>query len=155
MAIKDTTSDKPTRSYLTRYRENYLSEQEGVFLYRMLAEVESDAHLAELYRRFANIEQRHADLWRGYLTSAGETPPTYKPNWRVRSLVWIAKRLGTGAVLSTVTSMENNAIHDYDTQPEAVDAGLPADERSHARLFSYLQTSTQGGIAGPLLAQFE
>jgi vacuolar iron transporter family protein len=155
MAIKDTMSDKPTRSDLKRYRENYLSEQEGVYLYRVLAEVESDAHLAELYRRLANIEQRHADLWRGYLTSAGETPPTYTPNWRIRALVWIAKLLGTGAVLSTVTSMEKNAIHDYDTQPEAVDAGLPADERSHARLFSYLQTSTRGGIAGPLLAQFE
>jgi vacuolar iron transporter family protein len=67
----------------------------------------------------------------------------------------MAKHLGTGTVLSTVTSMERNALHMYDDQPEAVNAGLPADERSHARLFSYLQSSTKGGIAGPLLAQFE
>jgi VIT1/CCC1 family predicted Fe2+/Mn2+ transporter len=51
--------------------------------------------------------------------------------------------------------MERNAIHTYDDQPEAVNEGLPADERSHARLFGYLQSSTKGGIAGPLLAQFE
>ena len=51
--------------------------------------------------------------------------------------------------------MESNALHAYDEQPEAVNAGLPADERSHARLFSYLQSSTRGGVAGPLLAQFE
>jgi len=59
------------------------------------------------------------------------------------------------AVLSTISSMEKRAMTDYDTQPEAVHAGLPADERSLARLFSYLIASAKGGIAGPLLAQFE
>jgi VIT1/CCC1 family predicted Fe2+/Mn2+ transporter len=121
----------------------------------MLGEIESDAHLAELYRRIAAIEQRHANLWKGYLEGAGETLPTYTPNWRIRALGWIAKHLGTGAVLSTVSSMESKALHEYDTQSEAANAGLPADERSHARLFGYLLSSTKGGIAGPLLAQFE
>ena len=155
MTMQNSTSDKPKSLDVARYRANYLSEQEGVYLYSKLAEAESDAHLAELYRRIAGIEQRHSDLWKDYLTRAGETPPNYTPNWRIRTLLWIARRLGTGAVLSTVTGMENNAITDYDTQPEAVNAGLPADERSHARLFSYLLSSAKGGIAGPLLAQFE
>jgi VIT1/CCC1 family predicted Fe2+/Mn2+ transporter len=155
MTMQNSTGDKPTSSDVARYRANYLSEQEGVYLYSKLAEAESDAHLAELYRRIASIEQRHSDLWKARLTSAGETPPLYTPNWRIRMLLWIARHLGTGAVLSTVSSMEKNAITDYDTQPEAVQAGLPADERSHARLFSYLMSSAKGGIAGPLLAQFE
>jgi VIT1/CCC1 family predicted Fe2+/Mn2+ transporter len=51
--------------------------------------------------------------------------------------------------------MEQRAVSEYGTQPEAVEAGLPADERSHARLFGSLLRSTRGGIAGPLLAQFE
>ncbi|MGZ6362606.1 MAG: VIT1/CCC1 transporter family protein, partial [Ktedonobacterales bacterium] len=51
--------------------------------------------------------------------------------------------------------MENTAVHGYDNQPEAVAAGMPADERSHARLFQYLQRTVKGGVAGPLLAQFE
>jgi VIT1/CCC1 family predicted Fe2+/Mn2+ transporter len=58
-------------------------------------------------------------------------------------------------VLSSVSTMERNAMSEYDAQPEAVQAGLPPDERSHARLFGYLLSSTKGGIAGPLLAQFE
>lgn len=153
--MQNSTSDKTQSSDVARYRTNYLSEQEGVYLYSKLAEAESDAHLAELYKRLASIEQRHADLWKDRLSSAGEIPPTYTPNWRIRTLLWLARRLGTGAVLSTVSSMENNAVADYDTQPEAVQGGLPADERSHARLFSYLLSSTKGGIAGPLLAQFE
>lgn len=153
--MQNSTSDKTQSSDVARYRTNYLSEQEGVYLYSKLAEAESDAHLAELYKRLASIEQRHADLWKDRLSSAGEIPPTYTPNWRIRTLLWLARRLGTGAVLSTISSMENNAVADYDTQPEAVQAGLPADERSHARLFSYLLSSAKGGIAGPLLAQFE
>jgi vacuolar iron transporter family protein len=153
--VKESTNGTPAKDDLERYRENYLSEQEGVYLYRGIADVESDAHLAELYRRIAAIEQRHAAIWKGYLEGAGESPPAYTPNWRVRALLWIAKHLGTGAVLSTISSMESNAMHAYDNQPEALNAGLPADERSHARLFGYLQSSTKGGIAGPLLAQFE
>ena len=155
MAEKHPTSDQPNGPDVARYRANYLAEQEGIYLYSKLAELESDGHLAELYRRLAAIEQRHSDLWKSRLTSAGETPPTFGPNWRIRTLIWLARRLGTGAVLSTISSMEKRAMTDYDTQPEAVNAGLPADERSHARLFSYLISSAKGGIAGPLLAQFE
>jgi len=155
MAAQNFTSEKPTSSDLARYRANYLSEQAGVYLYSKLAEVESDAHLAELYRRLAAIEQRHADLWKDYLSRAGATSPAYTPSWRIQALLWLARRLGTGAVLSTVSSMEQQAKSEYDTQLEATGAGLPADERSHARLFSYLLSSTRGGIAGPLLAQFE
>jgi len=80
MVMKDPKSDKPASSDLARYRQNYLGEQEGVYLYRMLAQAERDSHLAELYRRLAGIEQRHSDLWKGYLTGAGETPPTYIPD---------------------------------------------------------------------------
>ncbi len=153
--MKESKNAASAQDDVGRYRANYLSEQEGIYLYRMLAEIESDAHLAELYRRIADVEQRHATIWKGYLEAAGQTPPNYTPNWRIRALLWMAKRLGTGAVLSTISSMESNAMHQYDTQLEATSAGLPADERSHARLFRYLRSSTNGGIAGPLLAQFE
>lgn len=148
-------NDKPNSSDVARYRTNYLAEQEGAYLYTQLAGVESDTHLAELYRRIAGIEQRHATLWKDYLTTAGQTLPPYRPTWRIKTLTWLARRLGTGAVLSTISSMEKRAMTDYDTQPEAVKAGLPADERSHARMFGSLLSSTRGGIAGPLLAQFE
>jgi VIT1/CCC1 family predicted Fe2+/Mn2+ transporter len=153
--LREPKNGTSAKDDIERYRENYLAEQEGIYLYRMLAEVESDAHLAELYRRIADVEQRHATIWKGYLETAGETLPKYTPNWRIRALLWIAKHLGTGSVLSTISSMESNAMHQYDNQSEATSAGLPTDERSHARLFNYLRSSTKGGIAGPLLAQFE
>ena len=146
---------QPAKSDTERYRENYLGEQEGIFLYQMLAETERDPHLAELYRKIAEIERRHSGVWEDYLRDAGVTPPQYTPNWRIRTLGWLARRFGTGAVLPIVSSMEKEAMDVYDHQPEARAVGMPADERSHARVFSYLQTTAGGGVAGPLLARFE
>ena len=70
MTVQTITSDKPTGNDIERYRANDLSEQEGVYLYSKMAEIELEAHLAELYQRLASIEQRHADLWKNYLSRA-------------------------------------------------------------------------------------
>ncbi len=139
---------------IERYRTNYLAEQDGTALYKSLAETERDPHLAELYRRMAETEQRHANIWADYLRKAGETIPTYTPGWRIRMIIWLAKRFGVNSVLPMVSSMERGASHDYDTQPEARAAGMPKDERSHERLFRSVEI-TGGGVAGPALARFE
>ena len=49
MAVQ-TSTDNPTGNDIERYRANDLSEQEGVYLYNKMAEIESDDHLAELYQ---------------------------------------------------------------------------------------------------------
>jgi hypothetical protein len=53
MTVQTITSDKPTCNDIERYHANDLSEQEGVYLYSKMAEIERDAHLAELYQRLA------------------------------------------------------------------------------------------------------
>jgi VIT1/CCC1 family predicted Fe2+/Mn2+ transporter len=143
-----------TKSDIERYRTNYLAEQEGSELYKSLSETEKDPHLAELYRRMAETEQRHAGIWADYLRKAEETPPVYKAGWRIHMIIWLAKRFGVNSVLPMVSSMERGASHDYDTQPEARAAGMPGDERSHERLFRSVEI-TGGGVAGPALARFE
>jgi VIT1/CCC1 family predicted Fe2+/Mn2+ transporter len=143
------------QSDTARYRANYLDEQEDIYLYRALADAERDPHLAELYRRLADVEARHAEVWANHLRQAGVTAPTYHPGWRVRMLGWLARRFGASLVAPIVSSMEMSSMHDYDTQPEARQAGLPAEERSHARLFGYLGATTGRGIPGPVLGQLE
>jgi vacuolar iron transporter family protein len=142
------------KSDIERYRTNYLAEQEGSELYQSLSKTEKDPHLAELYRRMAETEQRHASIWADYLRKAGEPVPTYTNGWRIRMIIWLAKRFGVNSVLPMVSSMESGASHDYDTQPEARAAGMPKDERSHERLFRSVEI-TGGGVAGPALARFE
>lgn len=153
----DTAQDTEAarRRDIQRYRENSVAEQEGVYLYHLLADAEHDPHLADLYRRLADVEQRHANVWVEHLRALGAEPPVYRPTWRVRTLGWIANHWGTNLVTPIIGGMETRAQTMYDDQPEAQATDMPADERSHARLFSYLQTATGRGLTGPQLAQFE
>ena len=145
------TSAQPTE----RYRQNILAEQESAALYDLLAGVEHDPHLAEIYSKMANVERRHAGVWADHLRERGEGVPTYAPTLRARLLGMLARWFGAGAVLPLITSMEQKAVHAYDGQPEAAAAGMPIEERSHARIFRYLDTATRGGMSGAVMAQLE
>ena len=128
-------------------------ELDGVALYQTLASVEKNPQIAEVYRRLAAVEQRHANAWIERLIAAGITTPVYRPSWRTRTLIWLAQRFGVGAVLPSVTTLEQVDAHKYDQQTDL--PTLAGDERSHARL---LRTITQGasqGLEGGALAQIE
>ena len=145
----------PTESDVARYRTNLQEERESAVLYRALADAEKDAHLAEIYRRLAGVEERHAARWEDLLRQQGQGIPMFKPGWRTRALIALARRFGAATVLPMMSSMEKNAGHAYDQQPEAQEHGMAAEERSHARVFGYLRRATRGGIAGSTLAQLE
>jgi vacuolar iron transporter family protein len=138
---------------IARYRTNYQNEIDSVALYRALAAAEENQRLAEVYRRLAVTEQRHADVWAEQLRAASQPVPSARVSWRSRTLGWLARRFGPQFVLPTINAMEQVDSHSYDGQPEASAAALPADERSHARL---LATIADGkGIEGSTIAQIE
>jgi len=145
------TQTEPPRTFLNadikRFRENLKAEVDGVALYRMLGASESDPHLKELFERLAKNEEKHLALWEGKLREAGAAIPHYGPSLQVRFLGLIAKRFGAAIVMPLVTRMELSATDMYDHQPEAVEANLPADERSHARLFREIGRGPQAGSA--------
>ena len=143
------------RSDVERYRDNLRGEVDGAALYQMLAEAEPNPELASVYRRLAAAEERHAELWRTRLREAGQDLPSFQPSLRVRLLGWLARRFGVDAVRPLVLSMEAADSHSYDRQPEAVAAGLPADERSHARVFRHLSSTTRAGLPGEAVARLE
>ncbi len=124
-----------TPADIKRYRANLKDEVDGAALYRYLEAAERDPHLKEVYRRLAESEDRHLNLWRDRIAGAGAEVPDYKPSFRVKFLGWLARRFGTSVVSPIVARMEVAATTMYDEQPEAIEANLPADERSHARLF--------------------
>jgi VIT1/CCC1 family predicted Fe2+/Mn2+ transporter len=138
-----------------RYLVNLREERDSSALYRGLAEIEKDPRLADVYRRMSEVESRHAATWGALLRDAGQSAPPDAPTLRVRTLLWMARRFGAGMVLPMIASSERGASHSYDAQPEARAAGMPADERSHERVFGMLLQTTKGGVAGSVLAQLE
>jgi VIT1/CCC1 family predicted Fe2+/Mn2+ transporter len=135
-----------------RLLENLHDEMNGAALYDALAAAEKDERLAEVYRRLATVEHRHADRWRKRLEEAGETLPPFTPSWRTRTLAWVARHFGTSAVLPSVQSLEAVGTDKYATQPDARD--FHGDERSHSRVIQLMST-VRGGFAGTDVAQLE
>jgi VIT1/CCC1 family predicted Fe2+/Mn2+ transporter len=137
-----------------RYVQNLQGEVDGAALYEALAGAEKDPKIAEVYRRLAGVEQAHAEFWRKQLGRIGEARPGVGPSFRARSLAFLARRFGAGFVLPTIAAAEARDSSHYDNQPEAVRAGLPADERSHRRIVQAAEAGV-GGISGSALASLE
>lgn len=136
-----------------KYRDFLAEERNSATLYIALADIEQDAKIAEVYRRLAITEQKHAETWAARLRDAGEAVPAFQPEWRTRTLIWLARRFGVQAVLPTLSATEDSAAHGYvaGQSPEA----MRAQERSHARLLRQISRTTTGGLEGAALAQIE
>ena len=65
-----------TREDIARYRGNLQDEIDSAALYRTLAEVESQPHVAEVYRRLALVEEKHAQFWEQKLRTLDQAAPS-------------------------------------------------------------------------------
>jgi VIT1/CCC1 family predicted Fe2+/Mn2+ transporter len=139
---------------IIRLKGNFQGEIDGAILYDALADAESDEKLAIVYRRLAAIERAHAEFWSKELERRGHHPDTAKPGFQTRSLAWFARTFGTALVLPIVARNEARDSAKYDSQAEAAVAGLPADERVHARVIQAV-VKREGGLPGSTLAQLE
>jgi VIT1/CCC1 family predicted Fe2+/Mn2+ transporter len=136
---------------IKRYLANRQDEVDSAALYRSVAEVESNAQLADVYRKLAATEEQHAAFWEGKLRDAGHTVPPRKVGWRTKVMAWLAGRFGPQFVLPSINQKEQADSSSYDTQPETAHTSLPSDERSHARLLRTIS----GGMEGSAVAQLE
>jgi VIT1/CCC1 family predicted Fe2+/Mn2+ transporter len=141
---------------VSRYLENWHKEIDGAVLYNTLAEIESKPELADVYRRLAVSEEKHAAVWEKHLIEAGEMIPSRRPSWRASTMSFLAKHFGSQFVLPTVTGNERADSLAYDSQSEAkTDVGrMSADEKSHARLMAAI-SGPQKGLVGSEVAQLE
>jgi VIT1/CCC1 family predicted Fe2+/Mn2+ transporter len=136
-----------------RQRANWQDEIDSIAMYGALADLESDPRLADLYRRLAAVEARHAAFWEEKLRAAGERVPERRPGWRTRVLIAIARRFGTQMVLPTLNDLERADSLGYDGQAESRDTAMPAEERSHARILQTL--AGESGVEGTALGRLE
>lgn len=144
-----------TAEDIERYRANLQDEIDGAAMYRALAAMEEEPALIELYERLAGTEERHAELWRGRLRESGEVVGDPSVTRRARILIWLASKMGTGVLVSTIAQQERAGQFMYDDQPETEGTTLRADERSHARILSTLAADNPTTMTGPVLARLE
>jgi VIT1/CCC1 family predicted Fe2+/Mn2+ transporter/rubrerythrin len=112
--------------------QNLLDERDGAALYEGLARHEKNPEKAAGFREIAEAERRHAEVWAKKLEREGVALPPDRPSSRIRALIWLARRLGTAAVVPMVLEAEAGDADKYDAQ--GGDAVAIADEeREHRR----------------------
>jgi VIT1/CCC1 family predicted Fe2+/Mn2+ transporter len=114
------------------WMQNLIDERDGAALYEGLAEHEKDLAKAASFREIALAERRHADLWQKKLEREGVPIPPDRPSSRIRALVWLARRLGTAAVVPMVLEAEAGDAAKYDAQGGEASA-IADEERAHRR----------------------
>src|SRR5882672_11313947 len=127
-----------TASDASRYRANLQGEIDGAAVYRAMAAAEKDTHLASVYVRLAEVEERHLSFWEEQLRSVGVDPGPRRPSWRARTMAFLARRFGPRLVLPTVATLEQVDQGAYDDQPETAGTVMRDQERSHARVLRYI-----------------
>ncbi len=141
---------------IKRLRINLDAERDAVFLYGHLAVAEANPELAELYRKLAVTEVKHVAFWEGRLTEAGATVAPFHPSFKTKMMARFASRYGAQSGVRSIARVERGAANVYDGQADAESVGMPAEERSHARIFGALARETAGvGLPGGEVARFE
>jgi vacuolar iron transporter family protein len=127
-------------------------ELDSAMLYEALAAQERDARLAEVYRRLAATERKHADHWVAALKADGIAVPPHRLGWRARVLRWMVGRLGAASVVSVIAGQEIADAQRYANVPDRA-AGMDADEVGHARALRAIAGET--GTEGSFIARLE
>ncbi len=119
-----------------------------------MADAESRPAVAEVYRKLAAVEEKHATFWEERLRKLGREPGPRKPSWRARTLVALTRRFGPELVLPTIAAKEYADRNDYLAHPETKGTNMTEEERMHARLLDNLLAKSKG-IEGSALGQLE
>src|SRR5512139_2711892 len=112
--------------------QNLVDERDGAALYEGLAKYEKDVGKAASFTELAAAERRHAEVWIRKLQKEGVAVPPDRPSSRVRALVWLARRLGSAAVVPMVLETEAGDADKYDRQGGEASA-IAEEERAHRK----------------------
>jgi VIT1/CCC1 family predicted Fe2+/Mn2+ transporter len=142
----------PSRSDIARYRANIQDEVDSAAIYRSMASTERDPHLATVYLRLAEVEERHAAAWETELAKAGIPVRPTKPSLRSRILIRLGRSFGTRFLVPVVATVERLNRRVYDNQQGATKT-MGSEERSHARVLQLI--TGEGGAGGATVARLE
>src|SRR6476619_1487392 len=79
---------------LHAFAHHWQDEADAAYLYRLLSAAEPDAKKKDLYRRLAEVEDRHVEVWAGLMRQQGRDPGSFRPSARTRLLAWLGRLFG-------------------------------------------------------------
>jgi VIT1/CCC1 family predicted Fe2+/Mn2+ transporter len=142
------------KSDIQRWLESRQDEVDSAFPYLAMAAGERRTAVADVYRRLAAVEEKHAAFWEKRLRDAGHSLGPRRPTIRARVLRYLARQFGAGAVLPTIASTEYVQRNDYLTHPETQGTAMTEEERMHARVLGNVLAKASA-LEGGAVARIE
>jgi VIT1/CCC1 family predicted Fe2+/Mn2+ transporter len=102
-------------SDLKTWLHHYQDESDAAFLYRVLAGAEPDERRRDVYRRLAEVEDRHTAIWAKLLAEQGHAtrPGGPRPSVQARVQAWLGRRFGPGFLLPLLLREEGREVKGY------------------------------------------
>lgn len=95
------------------WQHHWQDEADAAFLYRALARVCPNPQSADVYRRLADVEERHTGIWASVLKEHGVEMAAPSPSARARVMAWLAGRFGPELLLGTLLKEEGREVKGY------------------------------------------
>lgn len=126
---------------ITRWRKHLQSEVDAAYLYRELAELETDTHRRGIFERLALIEDKHVALWQKTLESHGGDAACGPPSLRARLMARLGRCFGPSSLVGILLREESAETKEYLGLHRASEPGaakdaaltLARDSAHHAR----------------------
>ena len=131
------------------FEHHWQDEADAAYLYRILANAESDPRKKDIYSRLAAVEDRHVVVWGDLLAEHGHAPKKFRPSTRARVLANLGKVFGPGFLLPMLLQEEGREVKAYLDMHRATPAGAPGGgEALTLAKESAEHATTLAGIAG-------
>ena len=115
---------------LEAFEHHWQDEADAAYLYRLLAGTEPDDAKSDLYRRLAEVEDRHVEVWRRLLREHGREPGAFRPSARTRLLARLGKVFGPGFLLPMLLAEEGREVKGYLDMHRRTARGAPGSGES-------------------------
>ena len=115
---------------LESFQHHWQDEADAAYLYRLLAAAEPDRAKSDLYRRLADVEDRHVELWDRLLREHGQDPGTFRPSARTRLLASLGRMFGPGFLLPMLLAEEGREVKGYLDMHRRTARGAPGASES-------------------------
>jgi vacuolar iron transporter family protein len=128
------------------------TEIDASYLYKKLAEKESDPTIANVYRQMSEIEQSHADAFAKKQNISLEK--IMLPSWRAKTLNTIGKIFGYDYVLGALMDTEKSISNAIVSQKQKNNQKVTGAENSHVNILRTI-LEKENKVTGIQLSKFE
>ncbi len=134
---------------LHAFEHHWQDEADAAYLYRLLASAESDAAKSDIYRRLAEVEDRHVEVWAGLLAQHGRHPGAHRPAARTRLLAYLGRWFGPGFLLPMLLAEEGREVKAYLDMHRMTGRGVAGREEALVLARESAEhATTLNGVAG-------